>query len=68
MRLPSKRRGGRRLPSFTESLIEPLSRLRNEVDHLFDDFPARWSPLPFSPFTMSMPIPAVDVTETDKAL
>lgn len=28
-------------PSFTDQLIEPLSRLRIEVDRLFDDFPFR---------------------------
>jgi HSP20 family protein len=56
-----------RLPSFTDSLIEPLSRLRNEVDRLFDDFPARWSPLHFSRMASALPMPAVDVTETDKA-
>lgn len=56
-----------RLPTFTDSLIEPLSRLRNEVDHLFDDFPARWSPLHFSRLASAMPMPAIDVTETDKA-
>jgi HSP20 family protein len=55
------------LPSFTDTLIEPLARLRNEVDRLFDDFPARWSPMPFSRLASALPMPAVDVTETDKA-
>jgi hypothetical protein len=27
--------------SFTDQLIEPLSRLRGEVDRLVDDFPIR---------------------------
>lgn len=56
-----------RLPSFTDTLIEPLSRLRNEVDRLFDDFPVRWSPMNFSRLAPALPMPAVDVTETDKA-
>lgn len=53
-------------PSLSETLIEPLSRLRNEVDRLFDDFPTRW---PSVRFTMpsGLLVPAVDMTETKKA-
>lgn len=56
----------RGIPSFTESLIEPLARLRNEVDRLFDDFPAR---LPSVRFTLptGLLVPAVEMTETSKA-
>lgn len=48
-------------PSFAERFIEPLNRMRTGVDHLFEDFPARWSAFQF-PAT-----PAVEMTETDKA-
>lgn len=57
----------RSLPAFTDTLIEPLTRLRSEVDRLFDDFPARWPSFQFNHFVPSMPIPAVDMTETEKA-
>jgi HSP20 family protein len=52
-------------PSFTDQLIEPLSRLRSEVDRLFDDFPFR---LPSMPFSGLMPAaPAVEMKETAKS-
>ena len=51
--------------SFTDQLIEPLSRLRGEVDRLFDDFPFRLS----SPFAAAagLTVPALEMTETKKA-
>jgi HSP20 family protein len=55
------------LPSFANTLIEPISRLRNEVDRLFEDFPARWPPMQFGRIASALPVPAVDLTETDKA-
>lgn len=50
--------------SFTDQLIEPLSRLRGEVDRLFDDFPFR---LP-ARFTADagFAVPALEMTETKK--
>lgn len=54
----------RRLPDFTEQLIEPFSQLRNEVDRLFDSFPLRLPSLGFARVAIA---PAVDMTETDKA-
>lgn len=56
----------RNLPSFTETFVEPLSRLRGELDRLFDDFPARW---PAAKFTLpsGLLVPAVEMTETKKA-
>ena len=52
-------------PSFTDQLIEPLSRLRSEVDRLFDDFPFR---LPSMSFARLMPTaPAVEIKETPKS-
>ena len=51
--------------SFTDQLIEPLSRLRSEVDRLFDDFPFR---LPSMSFSGLMPAaPAVEMKETAKS-
>ena len=56
----------RNLPAFTDSLIEPLSRLRNEVDRLFDDFPARWPTFQFGRIASAISVPAVEMTETAK--
>lgn len=54
----------RRTPAgFTEQLIEPLSRLRGEVDRLFDDFPFR---LPALRFATAATMPALEMTETRK--
>ena len=61
-RLPATRS----VPSFTESFIEPLTRLRGEVDRLFDDFPAPWSSARFN-LPQGLLIPAVDMTATKKA-
>jgi HSP20 family protein len=49
-----------------DQFLEPLSRLRTEVDRVFDDFPVRW---PAANFTLGglLPSPAVEMTETDKA-
>lgn len=60
-RLPARRA----LP-FTES-FEPLSRLRSEVDRLFDDFPALRPRFDLARFSAAMPVPAVEMTETEKA-
>ena len=57
----------RSVPALADTLIEPLSRLRNEVDRLFDDFPARWPSFQFGRFASAMPIPAAEMTETEKA-
>jgi HSP20 family protein len=60
---PLARRGA---PSFTETLIEPLARLRGEVDRLFDDFPARWPTVRFT-LPTGLLVPAVEMTETKRA-
>lgn len=60
---PLVRRG---VPSFTETLIEPLARLRNEMDRLFDDFPSRWQTVRFA-LPTGLLVPAVEMTETKKA-
>lgn len=54
----------RALPTFTDSLIEPLSRFRNEVDRLFDDLPGRWPPFQLAGRLL---VPSVEMTETGKA-
>ena len=51
-------------PSFTEQLIEPLSRLRSEFDRLFDDLPLRFPSLRFD---TGFGAPALEMTETDGA-
>lgn len=50
--------------SFTDQLIEPLSRLRGEVDRLFGDFPFR---LPASFIAeAAIALPALEMTEAKK--
>ena len=55
----------KRTPSFTDQLVEPLSRLRSEVDRLFDDFPFRFPNLQFGRFAATAP--AVEMKETAKS-
>lgn len=52
--------------SFTDQLIEPLSRLRGEVDRLFEDFPFRMPTIRF-PGALAAMAPALEMTETKKA-
>jgi HSP20 family protein len=52
--------------SFTDQLIEPLSRLRGEVDRLFDDFPFRLPSLRVVSNGM-ITAPALEMKETKKA-
>jgi HSP20 family protein len=54
----------RRLPDFTEQLIEPFTQLRDEVDRLFDSLPLRMPSLRFARIAAT---PAIDMSETDKA-
>lgn len=60
-------RPSRQRASFTDQLIEPLSRLRSEVDRLFDDFPARWPSFSLGPLAAAVPAPAIEMSETEKA-
>jgi HSP20 family protein len=53
-------------PSFTDQLIEPFSRLRGEIDRLFDDFPLRMPTLRFAT-DASLTMPALEMSETRKA-
>ena len=50
--------------SFTDQLIEPFSRLRSEMDRLFDDFPFRL-PSAFGALA-GISVPALEMTETKK--
>ena len=61
---PATARTGR--ASFTDQLIEPFSRLRGEIDRLFDDFPFRLPAMRFGA-DFSMTLPALEMTETKKA-
>ena len=62
----STTRPSRGLASFTDQLVEPLSRLRSEVERVFDDFPFRLPDLQFGS-TAALAAPAVEMTETAKA-
>ncbi|WP_114520889.1 Hsp20/alpha crystallin family protein [Altererythrobacter sp. ZODW24] len=51
---------------LTDHLVEPFSKLRGEVEHMFDEFPSRWPALQSaSRLTTSLPVPAVEMIETD---
>lgn len=51
---------------LSDYLLQPFNRLRAEVDHFFDDFPARFpaSAVNFRQLA-AMPMPAMEMTETD---
>lgn len=54
--------------NLIDQFLEPLSRLRGEVDRAFDEFPSRWPGLSVpSQLAAIMPAPAIEMTETDKA-
>lgn len=65
--VPAKAPDPRSVAPFAGSLFEPLTRLRSEVDRLFDDFPARWPRLDLAALAPAMPVPAVEMKETAKA-
>ena len=58
---PSQRSG------LSDYLREPFSRLRGEVDRIFDEFPPRF-PAAYlgTRYLASMPIPALEMKATDK--
>ena len=57
-----------RQTGLSQQFLEPFHRLRDEVDRMFDEFPARWPSLHLSPrFAAGLPVPAVEMTETRKA-
>lgn len=65
MLVPSK---PKQAASFVEQMMEPLARLRDEVDRAFDDFPVRLSAFTLpSRLSALLPTLAVEMTETDKA-
>lgn len=52
---------------LSQQFLEPFHRLRNEVDRMFDEFPARWPALHLSPrFVAGLPVPAVEMTENKR--
>ena len=53
-------------PSFTNQLIQPLSRLRAELDRMFDDFPVGLPAFRFGSFA-PITVPALEMTESDGA-
>lgn len=54
--------------NLASHLIEPFSKLRDEVEHIFDEFPARFPSLQSaSRSAFLMPIPAIEMIENDKA-
>ncbi len=51
---------------LADHLIEPFSKLRDEVEHIFGEFPARFPSLQSaSRSAFSMPVPAVEMIEND---
>jgi len=51
---------------LSEHLVEPFSKFRDEVEHMFDEFPARWPALQgASRLASSTPVPAVELIEND---
>ena len=63
---PAPAAAPRTMPGFTDQLIEPFSRLRGEIDRLFDDFPFRLPAMRFGA-DLSMALPVLEMTETKKA-
>jgi HSP20 family protein len=54
--------------NLVEKFVEPLARLRGEIDRVFDDFPVRFPAITLpSGLAALLPTPAVEMTETDKA-
>ncbi|MEL6877906.1 MAG: Hsp20/alpha crystallin family protein [Pseudomonadota bacterium] len=52
---------------LSDYLREPFSRLRSEMDRMFDEFPPRFPAARFGTrYLASIPVPAVEMTETDE--
>lgn len=51
---------------FSEQVLEPFTRLRGEVNRLFEDFPNRWPPFQFDALAPRLQMPAMEMTETDR--
>ena len=57
-----------RQSGLSQQFLEPFHRLRNEVDRMFDEFPARWPSLHLAPrLPTALLEPAIEMTETKKA-
>lgn len=57
----------RRPLGFTDQLIEPLGRLRSELDRLFEGFPSRMPTFATGKVDAMFTFPAVEMKETAKA-
>jgi HSP20 family protein len=64
---PATSPASRGFASFTDQLVEPLSRLRSEVERVFDDFPFRLPAVQFGTMGAAFAAPAIDMKETEKA-
>lgn len=52
---------------LADYLREPFSRLRGEMDRMFDEFPPRFPIAHFGTrYLASLPVPALEMTETDE--
>lgn len=57
----------RQQTGLSDYLREPFSRLRGEMDRMFDEFPARFPVAQFGTrYLASLPMPALEMTETEK--
>ena len=67
------RKDGDLVPTVTKSVpvtsqfFSPFSRLRDEVDRLFDEFPARLPPMQLGRLRLPFGSPAIDMTESEKS-
>jgi HSP20 family protein len=51
----------------SSQFLQPFHRLREEVDRMFDDFPAHLPHFRLPPFVTSAPLPAIEITEKPKS-
>lgn len=57
----------RQQTGLSDYLREPFSRLRGEMDRMFDEFPPRFPVAQFGTrYLASLPMPALEMTETEK--
>lgn len=56
----------RELSDISDYLREPFNRFRSELDHMFDEFPPRFPAARLGTrYLASMPVPAIEMTETE---
>ena len=54
------------LPATRTGIFEPLTKLRTEIDRMFEEFPMR-TPVSAFRFASTLPIPAVEMSEGETA-